>query len=266
MDDFHKNLQDGWERTQRRVHESEKRREAFEWESYMRETQSRIDRLKLLSKVKHDDKTMNNIKTEGTVQLSIAELDNLRGQILALTAEKEDLLKHQGEVRVAITVTEKYSSMDTVPEWNWAGDRSKQRYRFEQSDKYRVIQENETYVNLDDVRKNIIEDARTSVITEMGTLERQADSLRRDIEKLRTNNQKDTIHLNELHDKEIIDVKQRCLDEIKLKQVEVDTKQSEVDRLNGVVADKTKDQIITELQQQLQELRLKKGFWRFLHS
>ena len=42
-------------------------------------------------------------------------------------------------------------------------------------------------------------------------------------------------------------------------------KQAEIDKLNRVVTDQTKDQEITSLKQQLTELKLKKGFWSFLH-
>lgn len=212
------------------------------------------------------------MKVEGSVTLSISELDNLRAEIKNLTEEKEDLLKHQGKVLVNLTVTEKYSSYDTVSAgstWDSVLRCSRDLYKVVEKQGYRLINESHQYVSLDDVKKDIEEEARAAVIEEIGKLQRTVSSLRRDIEDLKTVHANQVSTLTNVYQKEKEKLELEYEEHINtLKKNHANTVtelQKTIDELNGFEVDRTKDEVIIKLQREIETLRLKKGFWGFLH-
>jgi chromosome segregation ATPase len=201
------------------------------------------------------------VKAEGQVTLSISELDRLRLEIKELSEQKEELLKHQGEVLVKVTVTEKYSTCDTVYDGRALDGSGRYRdvYRSVLKDYHRVIDETERYINLEEVEKNIYQDAKSKVITELGESQRQVDSLKRDIENLKTTHVRDGAELKKQY--------QDLVEELtKTKDDEIKALQKKIDELEGKAVDKTKDDIIRDLTAEIEKLKLKKGFWGFIHS
>jgi len=170
-------------------------------------------------------------------------------------------LKHQGEVLVKVTVTEKYSTCDTVYDGRALDGSGRYRdvYRSVLKDYHRVIDETERYINLEEVEKNIYQDAKSKVITELGESQRQVDSLKRDIENLKTTHVRDGAELKKQY--------QDLVEELtKTKDDEIKALQKKIDELEGRAVDKTKDDIIRDLTAEIEKLKLKKGFWGFIHS
>lgn len=211
------------------------------------------------------------VKTEGTVNLSISELDNLRGQIVQLAKEKDALAETQGRVLVEVTVAEKYSSYESKRTdyngyiRNRPANRYLDTYETVLRDEYRIIDKKETYVNLEKIEKNIYEDARHAVIEEIGGLQGQIEALQRSIHNAKTNQVKEINDLKEKQ-KEQIEILQKS------KEKEINTLQKKIDELEGKEVDRTKDEIIQklhkeveEMKQEIEKTKLKKGFWGFLH-
>jgi hypothetical protein len=207
------------------------------------------------------------VKTEGTVNLSISELDNLRTQIVELTKERDSLLSTQGKVFVQVTVTDKYASVDYRD--NTYYDHIEKRYKghYESFIKpnYKEIGKTETYVNLEEVQKHIYEDAKSKVIEEMGALQREVNDLKRNIEKLKTDNYETQSKLKSTYEEEIQKIE-------KTKEEELRVLQNKIAELEGKEVDRTKDEIIEKLnkelatnKQEIEKLKLKKSFWGFLH-
>ena len=211
---------------------------------------------------------MNTVKTEGTVQLSINELDNLRNQITTLTTQNNQLLDKQGQVRVNITVTEKYGSYDVVERgWNrYSGIMMETVV----NEKHRIIEQKEEYIKLEDIERKLYERAKETVQEELGTAVRKNDSLLREKEDLIIKHSKELSKNRKQYENVVKDTEEKHKKEIetlKEKHKEnVETLSNKIKELQGETVDYTKDQLIAQLQQKIQQLETKKGFWGFLHS
>jgi hypothetical protein len=211
---------------------------------------------------------MNTVKTEGTVQLSINELDNLRNQITTLTTQNNQLLDKQGQVRVNITVTEKYGSYDVVERgWNrYSGIMMETVV----NEKHRIIEQKEEYIKLEDIERKLYERAKETVQEELGTAVRKNDSLLREKEDLIIKHSKELSKNRKQYENVVQDTEEKHKKEIetlKEKHKEnVETLSNKIKELQGETVDYTKDQLIAQLQQKIQQLETKKGFWGFLHS
>lgn len=195
------------------------------------------------------------IKTEGTVNLSITELDNLRNKISTLTAEKEELLKHVKEVRINLVVEESYNDFVKIPTWDSRGFGS--AYRTELHQGRRILQNSEQYVNLQEVIAELKLKEESKVIEKLGSLDRQIIFLKEQIEKLKTKHQKEIVEINNKHKEDVDSLLNQSKDKI-------NDLNKEINSLKGIVADKTKDEIISSLQQEIELLKLQGGFWGFL--
>ncbi len=209
---------------------------------------------------------MSNIaKVEGSVTVSITELDNLRGQISNLTVERNDLLEHAKEVKLSILVEEEWMSTKVVDDYdtyhNSGGARrfSGMPQKMVAVKEKRITSENVSYIGLSEVQQEIRQEEERRVKDKLFDLESRISRLQ-EAEKTLRRLQENT--LREMREKQTEEV-----DKIQKENKErVEGLQKEIDTLNGVVQDKTKDEQIKDLQQQLEKLRLKKGFWGFIHS
>jgi hypothetical protein len=212
---------------------------------------------------------MSTVRTEGTVQLSINELDNLRNQITTLTTQNNQLLDKQGQVKVSITVTEKYGSYDVVERGrsSYSGVRLLETVV---NEKHRIIEQKEEYIKLEEIERKLYERAKETVQEELGTAIRKSDNLLREKEDLVTKHSKDISHIRKDYE-DILNTKE----ENHKKQIKTleDDNRTEIEKLSNIIkelqgetVDYTKDQIIAKLEQRIQELETKKGFWGFLHS
>lgn len=212
---------------------------------------------------------MSTVKTEGTVQLSINELDNLRNQISTLTTQNNQLLEKQGQIKVSITVTEKYGSYDTIDHGRngYSGVRMLEHVVKE---KHRLLEQKEEYIKLEEVERKLYERAKETVQEELGTAVRKSDNLLREKQDLITQHKKDISHIRKDYEDILNTIEENHKKQIKTlednNKTEIEKLSNIIKELQGETVDYTKDQIIAKLEQRIQELETKKGFWGFLHS
>lgn len=208
---------------------------------------------------------METIKTEGTVSLSVSELDRLRTQISDLTKERNNLLLHAKEVKLNILVEDSYLSSGSAYDWEnaryntrtWGG--ASLPKKIEALKRKRILEQSSSYIGLDETIQEIRKEEEQKVIQKLGELERTILDLQRGEQQLKTDHKKKLDEVNGEWRKQL-----EAQD--KANKTEQDLKQAEIDRLNGVVTDKTKDQEIAELKRAIETLKLKKSFWGFIHS
>lgn len=205
-------------------------------------------------------------KVEGSVSLSISELDNLRTQISTLTEEKRELQKHTKEVNLRILVEEDcYSSrvVDDYDAYSKLDDRNKFHWnipkKLEHIKNKRVINESSSYIGLDDIIKEIKIEEESKVIEKLGSLERQIIALKKQEQTLITKHSENINEIIETH--KVFNKKQ---EEEHKKQV--DEFIAKIAILEKTEVDLTKDQEIYKLKQEIENLKMKKGFWGFIHS
>jgi len=210
----------------------------------------------------------NNTKIEGTVNLSISELDNLRNQITTLTVERDDLKKHAKEVQITIVYDESSMSYRSVNDYNsyresvetYCGRRCPGGIpqKMEGYKTYANIDKKISYIGLDDVRKEIQKEEEEKVIEKLGNLERQILELKKKEQELRTKQSETIISLNKLHEDSLFQIHKDYNKTINLQD-------KRILELEGKEVDYTKDEIISKLKQEIEQLKLKQSFWSFLH-
>ena len=204
-------------------------------------------------------------KIEGTVQLSVSELDNLRNKINQLTLEKEELLKHSKEVKINLVVEEnKYTT-----QFNWDHRIGYLEPTTKVVKDKTLIEESIKYVGLDEVISNLTKEAEEKVIEKIGNLDREIINLKTKEQNLITSYKQTLIDKSKEH-QDTIKKLQNAFKEEKEKLIlqheeSIKNLQAEINVLKGVVEDKTKDDTIRRLQAELESIKLKKSFWGFLH-
>lgn len=203
-------------------------------------------------------------KVEGTVNLSISELDNLRSKISSLEQEKTDLLKHSKEVSIKLKIEEKYTSYKQVDDYSSFSSIGSYRSRYGipqkliHEDQYRIIEENTSYMGLEEVISDLRKKEENKVIEKLGSLERQILSLKEKEQNLIT---KQSEEISQLHKK----YKEEDDKTFKINQDHISNLKNQIAALEGKEVDYTKDQIIYKLQQEIETLKMKKSFWSFLN-
>lgn len=204
-----------------------------------------------------------SIKIEGTVTVTISELDTLRQKITDLTTERNNLLEHVKQVKMCILVEEEYFSTRLVDDYqaynDWGGPRrfSSIPQKHEAVKSKRIVKEDVFYIGLTDVQQEIRREEESKVQDKLYDLESKIKTLQ--------NAEKDLRRLQEKTLQEMREKQTEEVDKLKKENKEkVDSLQKEIDTLNGVVADKTKDEKIRDLEEVIEKLKLKKSFWGFL--
>lgn len=213
----------------------------------------------IIEQIKHVN--MNTIQAEGTVNLSISELDRLRTQIFTLTQERDALQLHAQEVKLRIVVEEEYLTTRSVDDYSRYDPRNNWKipHKLEAVKDKRILSQTETYIGLNEVKEELKKEAESNVINKLGELDRQIIELKNREEALKTAQVKKITEIEDSWNKQI-----QLTAELHKK--ELDIKQAEINQFKGVVDNKNKDAVIANLTQQIAELKLKKGFWSFIHS
>lgn len=196
---------------------------------------------------------MNTI-VQGSVTLSISELDNLRKQIENLRIEKDYLIKHSKEVKLNVIVSSETGDC-SVSQSSYI-DRYKGRELLPYTN-YWVVRDSVEYIGLDDVIREIKKEQEVKVIEKLGNLERQVNSLKTKEQELITEQSKIVENLKKKHEDKFTSLHEQY-------KTEVEKLRKEIQLLkNPELINTSSEKIIEDLKLQVSKLH-NRNFWHYL--